>query len=134
MLCRLGSHIPIPGIDTLKLDALFNSNNVLGFVDLFSGGALSRFSVFALGILPFINASIIIQLLMIIIPSLKELAEEGESGRKQIAQYTRYLAVGLSIFQSFIMTIGFKSFLIPSISFSFFLFLCCCNCLLLELH
>ncbi len=118
---RIGTHIPIPGIDLNQLDSLFNNNNVLGFVNLFSGGALSRFSIFALGILPFINASIIMQLLMIIWPSLKEIAEEGDSGRKQIAQYTRYLAVVLSIFQSIVMSLSFKGFLLPDVGFTFFL-------------
>jgi preprotein translocase subunit SecY len=118
---RLGTHIPIPGVDLVKLDNLFNNNNVLGFVNLFSGGALSRFSVFALGILPFINASIIMQLLMIIWPSLKEIAEEGDSGRKKLSQYTRYLAIVLAIFQSFVMSISFKGFLIPDVNVVFFI-------------
>lgn len=118
---RLGSHIPISGVDLEALQSLFNQGGILGFFNLFSGGALARFSVFALGILPFINASIIIQLLTIIWPKIKEIAEEGESGRKQIAQYTRYLAILLSIFQASVMTIGFKQFVIPGTSFTFFL-------------
>ena len=87
---RLGSHIPISGVDLTELSKLFNQGGILGFVDLFSGGALGRFSIFALGILPFINASIIMQLLTVVWPALKELAEEGESGRRQLSQYTRY--------------------------------------------
>ena len=118
---RLGSHIPIPGVDINQISQLFSNNNVLGFVNLFSGGALERFSVFALGILPYINASIIMQLLMVIWPTLKEIAEEGDSGRKQIAQYTRYLAVVLSVIQAFVMTVSFKGFLLPDINFVFFL-------------
>lgn len=121
-LYRLGSHISIPGMDIVALQSMFSNNSVLGFVNLFSGGALSRFSIFALGILPYINASIIMQLLTIIWPSLKELAEEGDSGRKQVAQYTRYLAVVLSFFQSVVMAIGFKSYILPEINFMFFLF------------
>ena len=119
---RLGSHIPIPGIDVNKMTELFTNNSVLGFVNLFSGGALSRFSVFALGILPYINASIIFQLLMVIWPDLKEIAEQGESGRKQIGQYTRYLAIFLAVIQSVVMAFSFKSMLLPDINFVFFLF------------
>lgn len=121
LIYRFGTHIAIPGIDVLKLESLFKDNNVLGFVNLFSGGALSRFSIFALGILPYINASIIMQLLMIIWPSLKEISEEGESGRKQLAQYTRYLAVGLAFFQSFVMTFSFQSFIMTDVNFIFFI-------------
>lgn len=117
---RLGAHIPVPGIDTTQLQNLFNQGGLLGLVDLFSGGALSNFSIFAMGIIPYINASIIMQLLTVIFPQLKELAEEGESGRKQIAQYTRYLAVGLGLFQAIIISIGFKSFLLPGYSPMFF--------------
>ena len=122
LICRLGTHIPIPGMDVQQIEAMFSNNNVLGFVNLFSGGALSRFSIFALGILPFINASIIMQLLMIIWPALKEIAEEGDAGRKQLSQYTRYLAVALSLFQAIVMTLSFKAFILPDVSFSFFLF------------
>ena len=121
-LYRLGSHISIPGMDVQALQNMFSNNSVLGFVNLFSGGALSRFSIFALGILPYINASIIMQLLTIIWPTLKELAEEGDSGRKQVAQYTRYLAVLLSLFQAIVMSIGFKAYIMPEIGFFYFLF------------
>jgi preprotein translocase subunit SecY len=121
-LYRLGTHIPISGIDLLSLEKLFSQGGVLGFFNLFSGGGLSRFSVFALGILPYINASIIIQLMTIILPQLKELSEEGEYGRKQISQYTRYLAMGIGIIQAFVMSIGFRQFLFPNVSFGFFLF------------
>lgn len=121
-LYRLGSHVPISGIDLEAINALFNQGGVLGFFNLFSGGGLSRFSIFALGILPFINASIIMQLLTIVWPKLKEIAEEGDSGRKQLAQYTRYLAILLSIFQAVVMTIGFKGFVDPTIPFGVFLF------------
>ncbi|RAP33366.1 preprotein translocase subunit SecY [Candidatus Marinamargulisbacteria bacterium SCGC AAA071-K20] len=122
VIYRLGSHIPISGVDLEALSSLFNQGGVLGFFNLFSGGGLSRFSIFALGILPFINASIIMQLMTIIWPKLKELAEEGDSGRKQLAQYTRYLSIILAFVQASVMTIGFKSFILPGTSFSFFFF------------
>ncbi|MCP4049548.1 MAG: preprotein translocase subunit SecY [bacterium] len=110
VIYRLGSHIPISGVDLDALGKYFNQGAVLGFLNLFSGGGLKRFSIFALGILPYINASIMMQLLMVIWPGLKELAEEGMSGRKQIAQYTRYLAIGIAIMQGVFMSIGFKAF------------------------
>lgn len=119
---RLGSHIPISGVDLEGLNALFSQGGVLGFFNLFSGGALSRFSIFALGILPYINASIIMQLMTIVWPKLKEIAEEGDFGRKQIAQYTRYLAISLAFVQGAMMTLNFREFLDPSVSFSFFMF------------
>lgn len=119
---RLGSHIPISGVDLQAIQAMFNQGGVLGFVNLFSGGGLSRFSIFALGILPYINASIIMQLLMVVMPKLKEIAEEGESGRKQVAQYTRYLAVGLALVQGLFMSIGFKAFIQPGGSVVGFVF------------
>ncbi len=121
-LYRLGTHIPISGIDLASLERLFSQGGVLGFFNLFSGGGLSRFSVFALGVLPYINASIIIQLLTIIWPQLKELSEEGEFGRKKISQYTRYLAITIAFVQATVMTIGFRDFLYPDTSFLFFLF------------
>lgn len=120
---RLGSHIPVSGVDLEKLGAMFQGGGVLGFFNLFSGGALARFSIFALGILPYINASIIMQLLAIIWPKIKEISEEGESGRKQLGQYTRYLALGLAVVQASVMTIGFRSVILPGVSFpSFFAF------------
>lgn len=119
---RIGSHIPISGIDLNALEAVFSSGGILGFFNLFSGGSLSKFSIFGLGILPYINASIIIQLSTIIWPKLKEIAEEGESGRKQLAQYTRYLAIGIAFIQATVMSVGFREFLLPDVSFGFFLF------------
>ncbi len=119
---RFGSHIPLPGIDLESIKALFSQGGVLGFFNLFSGGGLSRFSVFALGILPYINASIIIQLLTIVWPKLKEISQEGDFGRKQIGQYTRYLAIALAFFQALVMSVGFKSFMQPGVSFGWFLF------------
>ncbi|MDR1453695.1 MAG: preprotein translocase subunit SecY [Candidatus Margulisbacteria bacterium] len=109
---RIGAFIALPGIDTSALKALSaaggaGNSSLLGFVDLFSGGALTNFSIFSMGIIPYINASIIIQLLTIIMPSLKELAQEGEGGRKQISQYTRYLALGLGFFQGLTVAVSF---------------------------
>ena len=103
----VGLHIPLPGINTNALAALFKTGGILNLVDVFSGGALKRFTVFAMGIVPYINASIIMQLLTFAIPSWQEMAKEGESGRKRIAQYTRYLTMGLALAQS----IGFVLYL-----------------------
>lgn len=97
---RLGNFIVVPGVDTSKLLNLTGSTGLLGLYDMISGGAFSRFSIFAMGILPYINTSIIIQLLTIAIPSLEQLSKEGESGRKKIQQYTRYTSVALSFLQA----------------------------------
>jgi preprotein translocase subunit SecY len=99
---RLGSHIPVPGVDVQKLQSLFNQQgNVFGFIDLFVGGALSRFALFALGVFPYITASIIFSLLEVVFPRLKEMhREEGEAGRRKIGQYTLYLSVGLAVIQA----------------------------------
>jgi preprotein translocase subunit SecY len=99
---RLGSHIPTPGVDPVALSEFFKSmsGGVFGFLDLFSGGALRRLSVFALGIMPYISASIILQLLTVVWPYLEKLSKEGEMGRRKINQYTRYGTIALSIVQS----------------------------------
>ncbi len=97
---RLFAHIPIPGVDTAKLSSLFSQNQFLGLLDIFSGGTLVNFSVMALGLNPYINASIILQLLTIVFPKLEELSKEGEYGREKINQYTRFLTVPLSMVQS----------------------------------
>jgi preprotein translocase subunit SecY len=99
---RLGSHIPTPGVDPVALQEFFKamSGGVFGFLDLFSGGALRRLSVFALGIMPYISASIILQLLTVVWPYLEKLSKEGEMGRRKINQYTRYGTIALSIVQS----------------------------------
>ncbi|MBW4521895.1 MAG: preprotein translocase subunit SecY [Scytolyngbya sp. HA4215-MV1] len=105
MLVRLGIRIPIPGIDRGKLTEIFHSNQGLGFLDIFSGGGLSALGIFALGILPYINASIILQLLTAAIPSLEDLQKnEGEAGRRKISQITRYVALGWAIVQSCLIT------------------------------
>ncbi|HET9864235.1 MAG TPA: preprotein translocase subunit SecY [Steroidobacteraceae bacterium] len=100
---RIGSFIPVPGIDPVQLAALFNQSKgtILDMFNMFSGGALHRLSIFALGVMPYISASIIVQLMATVMPQLKELKKEGESGRRQITKYTRYGTLGLAIFQSF---------------------------------
>jgi preprotein translocase subunit SecY len=100
---RLGAFIPTPGINTDVLGALFDQGrgSVLGFIDLFSGGNLRRLTIFALGIMPYITASIILQLMVVVWPYLERLQKEGELGRRKITQYTRYLTIILSAFQSF---------------------------------
>src|SRR5688572_14704905 len=99
---RIGSYIPVPGLNPLKLQQLFNAqqNNIVGLFNMFSGGALMRFSVFALGIMPYISASIIIQLLTVLSPQLSELRKEGESGQRKINKYTRYGTLILAAFQA----------------------------------
>ena len=99
---RFGAHVPVPGIDLDALRQFFEEGGagVIGFLDLFSGGALARVAVFALGIMPYITASIIMQLLTVVIPKLEELAKEGEQGQKEITKYTRWLTVLLSLVQS----------------------------------
>jgi preprotein translocase subunit SecY len=122
IIFRLGAHIPVAGIDAAKLQNLFSKGNILGFLDLFTGGALMRFSVFAMGIVPYINASIIMQLLTAVIPQLEELQKEGASGHKKIASYTRYLTVVLAAFQAFGMSFWLRGVMLPDYNFLFFLF------------
>src|SRR5229473_4742660 len=100
---RLGGHIPTPGIDANRLAAFFaqNQGTLFGFIDLFSGGMFRRLTIFALGIMPYITASIILQLLTVVVPTLEKLQKEGEIGRRKITQWTRYLTVILAIMQSF---------------------------------
>ncbi len=100
---RLGGHIPTPGIDTHKLEEFFkqNSGTLFGFIDLFSGGMFRRLTIFALGIMPYITSSIILQLLTVVVPTLEKLQKEGELGRRKITQWTRYLTVALALMQSF---------------------------------
>lgn len=108
---RIGTHIPVPGIDPAQLAALFNQNQgtILGLANMFSGGALERMSILALGIMPYISASIIMQLMSAVTPQLEALKKEGESGRRKISQYTRYLTVVLAIVQASGMTAGMAS-------------------------
>src|SRR5918996_4655487 len=100
---RLGGHIPTPGVDALRFEEFVKANagSFLGFIDLFSGGTFRRLTIFALGIMPYITASIILQLLTVVVPTLEKLQKEGELGRRKITQWTRYLTVGLSVMQSF---------------------------------
>jgi len=100
LIFRLAAHVPIPGIDSVALRRLFNQNQFLGLLDIFSGGTLANFSVMALGLNPYINASIILQLLTLVFPKLEELSKEGEYGREKIDQYTRLLTIPLSAFQA----------------------------------
>jgi preprotein translocase subunit SecY len=100
---RIGTFIPVPGINPAEVARFFGdkSNTILGIVNLFSGGALSRLSIFAMGVMPYISASIIIQMMSMVVPTLMELRKEGESGRRKITEYTRYGTVLLALFQSF---------------------------------
>jgi len=124
---RIGTFIPVPGIDPQAVAKFFNdqSGTILGVVNMFSGGAMSRMSIFAMGVMPYISASIIIQMLSMVVPSLMELRKEGESGRRKITQYTRYGAVLLGVFQSFaaaatmqsnqmVLQTGFFAWLFPA--------------------
>ncbi|MEJ7744174.1 MAG: hypothetical protein WKF73_17530 [Nocardioidaceae bacterium] len=103
VLFRLGSAIPTPGVDYVKVQdglASLDDQGIFGLINLFSGGALLQLSVFALGIMPYITASIILQLLAVVIPRLETLKKEGQAGQAKITQYTRYLTLGLAILQS----------------------------------
>jgi len=108
---RLGAHIPVPGIDPARLAELFQGQQggILGVFNLFSGGALSRFTIFALGIMPYISASIIMQLLTVAVPTLEALKKEGEAGRRKITQYTRYGTLVLALFQAIGISIALES-------------------------
>ncbi|MBW3623856.1 MAG: preprotein translocase subunit SecY [Armatimonadetes bacterium] len=99
-----GLHVPVPGVDHAKMDQLFMQGGAFGLLDIFSGGALRKFTIFAMGIAPYINASIIMQLLVVGIPQWQQLQEEGSSGRKVIARYTRYLTLALALVQAIGMT------------------------------
>jgi preprotein translocase subunit SecY len=110
---RLGAHIPAPGINASAVKAIqsnFGGNSILGLLNLFSGGGLGRIAIFALGIMPYITASIILQLLTVVVPSLEKLQKEGEVGQARITQYTRYLTVGLAFAQSIGYVFLFRSF------------------------
>jgi preprotein translocase subunit SecY len=105
---RMGTHIPVPGVNPAAIEQLFNNGNLFGLLDLFSGGAFSKFSVFAMSITPYINAAIIIQLLNVVIPTLEQWSKEGEEGHKKTTKVTRYLTVALAFFQAVGMSIGLK--------------------------
>ncbi|NLU09383.1 MAG: preprotein translocase subunit SecY [Tepidanaerobacter acetatoxydans] len=115
ILFRVGTFVPVPRMDPNAVRAMIEKGALLGFFDIISGGAFKQFSVFAMSITPYINASIIIQLLTIVIPKWEELAKEGEAGRKVLAQYTRYGTVILGLIQATGLSIGFKSAMKPGI-------------------
>jgi len=117
----LGRHIPLPGIDRKAMAELFSRGDILNLLDVFSGGALKQFSILALGIMPYINASIIFQLLTIAWPHIQELAKEGEHGRKIISKWTRYLTIGLAIFQALGLTMWLKNTDPPVLTANWFL-------------
>lgn len=108
LVFRAGAHIPVPGINNAVIDQLFQQGNLFGFLDLFSGGALSKFTIFAMSITPYINASIIMSLLQIVVPTFEQWAKEGEEGRKKISMITRYGTVLLGFIQAMGMTLGLK--------------------------
>src|SRR6266498_820181 len=118
---RLGSHLPVPGVDFKAVHAFLNSagaqnNSAFTLINLFSGGALTQFAIFALGIMPYITSSIIMQLLGVVIPRLEQLQKEGEAGRKKIQQYTRYVTVALALLQSAgIVTLAHRQGLLPGV-------------------
>ena len=111
IIYRIGTHIPVPGFDPDRLAELFNQNQgtFLGLFNMFSGGALERMSILALGVMPYISASIIMQLLAATVPALEQLKKEGDAGRRKINQYTRYGTVGLALVQGTAMSVGFAS-------------------------
>jgi preprotein translocase subunit SecY len=122
---RLGSSVPTPGINIIKWTEFFSKNlsGVFGFFDMFAGGNVRRFTIFALGIMPYITASIILQLLTVVVPTLEKLSKEGELGRRKITQWTRYLTVGLAIAQSIAIAAGLQQMegivLNPGFGFTF---------------
>ena len=106
---RMGTHIPVPGVDPTAIEQLFANGNLFGLLDLFSGGAFSKFSIFAMSITPYINAAIIIQLLNVVIPPLEQWSKEGAEGHKKTTKVTRYLTVVLAFLQAIGMSIGLKA-------------------------
>ena len=108
VIFRLGVHIPVPGVDASVIESLFTSGNLFGFLDLFSGGALSKFSIFAMSITPYINSSIIMQLLTAVIPTLEEWRKDGQEGFKKIQKVTRYFTIFLAAVQAFGMTYALR--------------------------
>lgn len=112
VIYRIGTHIPVPGLDPERIANLFNQNQgtILGMFNMFSGGALERMSILALGIMPYISASIIMQLLTAVTPSLEQLKKEGDAGRRKINQYTRYFTVVLATVQALAMAVSFSAY------------------------
>ncbi len=111
LVFRVGTHVPVPGVDPAAVAALFDQTkgSIVDVFNMFSGGALSRLSIFALGVMPYISASIIMQMLKTVLPSLEQLNKEGEAGRRKITQYTRYFAVVLALFQGVGISVAIES-------------------------
>jgi len=112
LVFRIGAYIPVPGVNAIALERLFSQTGgggLLGFLDLFAGGALQRFTIFALGIMPYISASIILQLLTVVVPALERLSKEGEVGRKKIQQISRISTIGIAGIQAYALTVFMKS-------------------------
>ena len=120
MIYRLGSFIPVPYIDSQQLATLINSGGIFGLFDIISGGNFGNFTICAMGITPYINASIIMNLLVFAIPALENLQKEGEEGRKKIAQYTRYLTIALAIIQALGMSLSYQDLLLDKTPFTVF--------------
>lgn len=119
---RVGTYVPIPGVDSSYIQAIVEKGGLLGFFDMITGGAFANYTIFAMGITPYINSSIIMQLLTVAIPKLEELAKEGEDGRKKIAQYTRYVTIILAFIQSLGITYGLaRGAIVGGTFFSYFL-------------
>ncbi|MGL4688357.1 MAG: preprotein translocase subunit SecY, partial [Fusobacteriaceae bacterium] len=122
LVARVGTHIPAPGVDIDRLAIMTQQSNILGYINMFSGGAFSRVSIFALGIVPYINASIVFSLLGSIIPKLEEMRKEGEGARNKLTQWTRYLTIGIAIVQGLgVCTWLQSSGLVTTPGFMFFL-------------
>ena len=109
VIFRAGIHIPVPGVDASAIESLFNSGSLFGLLDLFAGGALSKFSIFAMSITPYINASIIMQLLQAVVPTFEEWKKDGQEGQKKIAKVTRYGTVFLAAIQAFGMAYALRA-------------------------
>ena len=106
---RLGSFIPVPGVNPEAMTRLVEQGGgLMGMFNMFSGGSLSRFSIFALGVVPYISASIVVQMMGSVIPALAQLRKEGEAGRRKMTMYTRFGTVGLAAFQAFMLAVGFQ--------------------------
>lgn len=121
LVYRIGSFIPVPYIDTAQLASLINDGGIFGLFDIISGGNFGNFTVFAMGITPYINASIIMNLLVFAIPALENLQKEGEEGRKKIAQYTRYLTIALAVIQALGMSLSYSDLLVEKTFFTVFM-------------
>ena len=120
IIVRLGSHLPVPGINHDVFGSFISQQTGMGFLNTLTGGSFSRMSIFALNIGPYITSSIIIQLLTIVIPKLEEIQKDGEEGRKKIAELSRYITVGLAVIESAAMVVGFRSYLTDGLNFTNF--------------